>query len=36
MQQATEHVWKSEDNLQEIVFSFYHVDSRDETQAISL
>lgn len=36
MQQATAHVWKSEDSLQETVFSFHHVGSRDETQAIGL
>lgn len=31
MQQAMVHVWKSEDSLQETVFSFHHVGSRVET-----
>ena len=26
---ATAHVWRSEDGLEEPVFSFYHVDSGD-------
>lgn len=30
------HLWKSEDNLLELVLSFYHVGSGDQTQAISL
>ena len=28
------HVWRSEDNLQESVSSFYHVSPRGETQVI--
>lgn len=30
------HVWKSEDNTQDLVSSFYHVGPGDQTQAIRI
>ena len=33
---VTAHMWRSEDNLLEIVLSFYHVGSGDQIQAFSL
>lgn len=33
---GTVHVWRSEENLLELVLSFYHVGSGNQTQAISL
>ena len=32
----TKHVWRSEDNLQEWVLSFHHVDPREQTQVVRL
>lgn len=32
--QATAHMWKAKANLQESIFSFYHVDLRDSTQVV--
>lgn len=33
---APECVWRSEDNLQEYVFSFHHMGSGDQTQVVKL
>lgn len=30
------HMWTSEDNLQELVFSFHHIRSKDQTESIKL